>query len=108
MKKAAFHQKSCFSLAAEEGFEPSQTESESVVLPLHNSAVFSCRLPCDLFSIQRNTDGVKHFFSKFLIFYIAGQDPAETVGILPRMWYDNKKVEWGVLGRGLLFYGGLG
>ena len=25
-------------LAAEEGFEPSQTESESVVLPLHNSA----------------------------------------------------------------------
>jgi hypothetical protein len=28
------------SLAAEEGFEPSQTESESVVLPLHNSAIF--------------------------------------------------------------------
>jgi hypothetical protein len=27
-----------FLLAAEEGFEPSQTESESVVLPLHNSA----------------------------------------------------------------------
>ena len=27
-------------LAAEEGFEPSQTESESVVLPLHNSAIF--------------------------------------------------------------------
>jgi hypothetical protein len=27
-------------LAAEEGFEPSQTESESVVLPLHNSAMF--------------------------------------------------------------------
>lgn len=25
-------------MAAEEGFEPSQTESESVVLPLHNSA----------------------------------------------------------------------
>ncbi len=29
-------------LAAEEGFEPSQTESESAVLPLHNSAIFSC------------------------------------------------------------------
>ena len=28
-------------LAAEEGFEPSQTESESVVLPLHNSAINS-------------------------------------------------------------------
>ncbi len=27
-------------LAAGEGFEPSQTESESVVLPLHNPAIF--------------------------------------------------------------------
>ena len=27
-------------LAAEEGFEPSHTESESAVLPLHNSAIF--------------------------------------------------------------------
>jgi hypothetical protein len=27
-----------YSLAAGEGFEPSQTESESVVLPLHNPA----------------------------------------------------------------------
>ena len=27
-------------LAAEEGFEPSQTESESAVLPLHNSAIY--------------------------------------------------------------------
>ena len=27
-------------MVAEEGFEPSQTESESVVLPLHNSAMF--------------------------------------------------------------------
>ena len=26
-------------MVAEEGFEPSQTESESVVLPLHNSAM---------------------------------------------------------------------
>ncbi len=30
-----------FFVAAEEGFEPSQTESESVVLPLHNSAIFN-------------------------------------------------------------------
>ncbi len=28
-------------VVAEEGFEPSQTESESVVLPLHNSAILS-------------------------------------------------------------------
>ena len=27
-------------MAAGEGFEPSQTESESVVLPLHNPAIF--------------------------------------------------------------------
>lgn len=31
-------------LAAELGFEPRQTESESVVLPLHNSALFSWAL----------------------------------------------------------------
>ena len=29
-------------LAAELGFEPRQTESESVVLPLHNSAISYC------------------------------------------------------------------
>ena len=29
-------------MAAEEGFEPSQTESESAVLPLHNSAISFC------------------------------------------------------------------
>ena len=28
-------------MAAEEGFEPSETQSESVVLPLHNSAINS-------------------------------------------------------------------
>ena len=28
-----------FLMAAGEGFEPSQTESESVVLPLHNPAI---------------------------------------------------------------------
>ena len=31
-------------MAGEEGFEPSQTESESVVLPLHNSAVVKQRI----------------------------------------------------------------
>ena len=29
-----------FLMAAGEGFEPSQTESESVVLPLHNPAIY--------------------------------------------------------------------
>ena len=31
-------------MAAELGFEPRQTESESVVLPLHNSAILSFQL----------------------------------------------------------------
>ena len=35
------YQTSCTDVAAEEGFEPSRTESESVVLPLHNPAVNS-------------------------------------------------------------------
>ena len=34
--------KGALSVAAEEGFEPSHTESESAVLPLHNSAIFAC------------------------------------------------------------------
>lgn len=33
-----------FHVAAGEGFEPSQTESESGVLPLHNPAIFICAL----------------------------------------------------------------
>ena len=35
-------------MAAEEGFEPSQTESESAVLPLHHSA---SQLPKNILSI---------------------------------------------------------
>ena len=34
------------SLAAGEGFEPSHTESESAVLPLHNPAIWCCSLRC--------------------------------------------------------------
>ena len=34
----------CSGMAAEEGFEPSQTESESVVLPLHNSAKLTTKI----------------------------------------------------------------
>ena len=33
-------------LAAGEGFEPSHTESESAVLPLHNPAILCCPLCC--------------------------------------------------------------
>ena len=37
-----------FSLAAGEGFEPSHTESESAVLPLHNPAIFTEKKPRNL------------------------------------------------------------
>lgn len=38
-KKDRFPKEICLFLAAEEGFEPSQSESESLVLPLHYSAI---------------------------------------------------------------------
>ena len=49
-------------MAAEEGFEPSQTESESVVLPLHNSAMLliftSNKRYYTLFSKDVNTKNI--------------------------------------------------
>ena len=42
-KAAASNIQACGDVAAELGFEPRQTESESVVLPLHNSAIFKQR-----------------------------------------------------------------
>ena len=55
---------------AEEGFEPSQTESESVVLPLHNSAILYYQLEGTSLSltvriiISRAFSFVKRFFKK--------------------------------------------
>ena len=45
-------------MAAEEGFEPSQTESESGVLPLHNSAKRKCYYTW-------NSEFVKLFFKSW-------------------------------------------
>ena len=50
-------------MAAEEGFEPSQTESESVVLPLHNSAKYSI-VQLTKIIISKYRIKVKHFFEK--------------------------------------------
>ena len=52
-------------LAAGEGFEPSQTESESVVLPLHNPAIFR---PCrrDECYYNKQFQIVKSIFKFFL------------------------------------------
>ena len=38
-------------MAAESGFEPEQSESESLVLPLHNSALFKYLITDDLYII---------------------------------------------------------
>ena len=50
-----------FVLAAGEGFEPSQTESESVVLPLHNPAIFALSREHECYYI-RSAQNVKHIF----------------------------------------------
>ena len=47
-------------MAAESGFEPEQNESESFVLPLHNSAKST-----DLNIIAENIPNVKSFFEIF-------------------------------------------
>ena len=41
-RTSTFYQNWRPDMAAEEGFEPSQSESESLVLPLHYSALFWC------------------------------------------------------------------
>ena len=58
-------------MAAEEGFEPSQTESESAVLPLHNSALFFIFSPLssgDVLYYIKNPENVKGFSKKNFIF----------------------------------------
>ena len=53
-------------MAAEEGFEPSHTESESAVLPLHNSAKLRC--PAEHFYYYIHFPRfVKQFLQSFLI-----------------------------------------
>ena len=55
-------------VAAGEGFEPSQTESESVVLPLHNPAIFlflSCPLARTGAIIRKAGGNVNSFFKIF-------------------------------------------
>ena len=56
----------CSDVAAGEGFEPSQTESESVVLPLHNPAVPAVRLGTGLI-IPKNEPMSTLFFKKFFL-----------------------------------------
>ena len=50
-------------MAAELGFEPRQTESESVVLPLHNSAIYLAAWlsPCNGIIIAERAEFVNKF-----------------------------------------------
>ena len=61
-------------LAAGEGFEPSHTESESAVLPLHNPAKsfvtggFVCVPPNNMAYYSRIQRNVNSYFKSFFIF----------------------------------------
>ena len=55
-------------LAAGEGFEPSQTESESVVLPLHNPAKLTSRSRPKLI-ISKNREKSRTFLKKVDLFF---------------------------------------
>ena len=64
-------------MAAEEGFEPSQTESESAVLPLHNSAMsVSCFAPFlsdnDIY-YSKNFPFVNTLFEKKQIYFFRNE-----------------------------------
>ena len=63
-EKSSFSYKKLLLLAAEEGFEPSQTESESVVLPLHNSAIFCVACLATLLVYNGNSGSSSVFFRK--------------------------------------------
>ena len=54
-------------MVGEEGFEPSQTESESVVLPLHNSPIFQfarALCPCCVLYYNDIAAVCQYFFEK--------------------------------------------
>ena len=58
----------CFFMAAELGFEPRHTESESAVLPLHNSAKYGALISC-LYILAQKYGFVKYLFAVFYIFF---------------------------------------
>ena len=70
-------------MAAEEGFEPSQTESESVVLPLHNSPMNWLLTYC-----STSVFVCQPLFSKFFIFpeHICITGCKASLEKSPRLW----------------------
>ena len=60
-------------MAARLGFEPRQTESESVVLPLHNRAMYCVLLSCvvvdNVYYYTRFFENVNSFFAIFSNFF---------------------------------------
>ena len=61
-------------MAARLGFEPRQTESESVVLPLHNRAMYCVLLSCvvvdNVYYYTRFFENVNSLFAIFLKFFL--------------------------------------
>ena len=88
-------------LAAESGFEPEQSESESLVLPLHNSAIclfqttiiwyhkFLCLsiLFLKKYCIQNQQKRIK----KIYIFYDINQN--KNIEKIPEKWYNGKQYD---------------
>ena len=58
------------SMAAGEGFEPSHTESESAVLPLHKPAMLSAALATNRYYYTEISDIVNRVFKFFSFFTI--------------------------------------
>ena len=71
-------------LAAGEGFEPSQTESESVVLPLHNPAICLLCRPV-ICSLCRSTN------------VIIAEDRKLSIEFFYFFTYKSKKERWSCL-----------
>ena len=70
-------------LAAGEGFEPSRTESESGVLPLHKPAMFRLRCAANIDYYSGKSKNVNSFFEKTSKIFAADSVPfCRLLGLL--------------------------
>ena len=79
-----------FSLAAGEGFEPSHTESESAVLPLHNPAKRICYYSLIFRFVKSFLSNFPKFFGALLgvrkgLDDLSGRIPF-SAHVVPRLW----------------------
>ena len=72
-------------MAAGEGFEPSRTESESGVLPLHKPAMFRLRCAANIDYYSGKSKNVNSFFEKTSKIFAAGSVPLLPAAVLHLM-----------------------